>query len=94
MPRVCASRLHLSLAAGYAGPLFTSRTAFGPAGRRRSLEVQARRADAGRSLLVKRVDDHPGAFHFPVDVRATRLPGQSDQRDRCSLENVIPHSDK
>jgi hypothetical protein len=28
----------LSLAAGYAGPLFTSRDPFGPAGRRRSLE--------------------------------------------------------
>jgi hypothetical protein len=31
---------HLSLAAGYAGPLFTQRVAFGPAGRRRSLEVR------------------------------------------------------
>ena len=29
---------HLSLAAGYAGPLFTKRAVFGPAGRRRSLE--------------------------------------------------------
>jgi len=28
----------LSLAAGYAGPLFTERALFGPAGRRRSLE--------------------------------------------------------
>ena len=28
----------LSLAAGYAGPLLTSRAAFGPAGRRRSLK--------------------------------------------------------
>jgi hypothetical protein len=38
----CAARLDvaalLSLAAGYAGPLFTSRDLFGPAGRRRSLE--------------------------------------------------------
>jgi len=29
----------LSLAAGYAGPLFTARASFGPAGRRRSLEA-------------------------------------------------------
>ena len=37
----------LSLAAGYAGPLFSSRALFGPAGRRRSLEE--RRAVAARA---------------------------------------------
>src|SRR5688572_20613533 len=49
----------LSLAAGYAGPSFTLRAAFGPAGRRRSLEERVlplRRAVAadarsGRLLL-------------------------------------------
>jgi hypothetical protein len=46
----------LSLAAGYAGPLVTERAAFGPAGRRRSLEKLPPRHRLPRRLRRARED--------------------------------------
>src|SRR6185503_2303455 len=43
---------HLSLAAGYAGPLLTQRAAFGPAGRRCSLEKWVAPAARTRSAFA------------------------------------------